>query len=161
MTTTLRIGPEEVLSPDIRQLLQEHLSDMHSISPAESAHALDVDAFSAPGIDFWTVRDGQMLLGCGALKELTPTEGEIKSMCTASGARRRGVATLMLAQLLEVARSRGYERVSLETGSDESIAPARRLYRSHGFIECPPFADYSLDPHSVFMTLCPGASLSS
>jgi putative acetyltransferase len=161
MTTTLRIEPEEVLSPDVRELLQEHLADMHSVSPAESVHALDVGAFSLPGIDFWTVRDGQLLLGCGALKELSPHEGEIKSMRTASGARRRGVATLMLAHLLEVGRSRGYERVSLETGSDEFFSPARRLYRSHGFVECQPFADYRPDPHSVFMTLGLGASPAS
>ncbi len=157
MTTTLRIEPEAVLPADVRQLLQEHLADMHSISPAESVHALDVDAFSTPGVDFWTVRDEEMLLGCGALKELSSKEGEIKSMRTASGARRRGVATLMLAHLLDVARGRGYERVSLETRSHEFIAPARQLYRSHGFIECPPFADYRLDPHSVFMTLHLGA----
>jgi putative acetyltransferase len=161
MTTTLRIEPEAVLSADVRQLLREHLADMHAISPAESVHALDVDAFSAPGIVFWTVRDGQMLLGCGALKELSPKEGEIKSMRTASSARRRGVATSMLSHLLEVARSRGYERVSLETGSDEFFAPARRLYRSYGFIECPPFADYRPDPHSVFMTMLLAASPAS
>mgnify|MGYP006206257749 CR=1 FL=1 len=161
MTTTLRIEPEAVLPADVRQLLQEHLADMHSISPAESVHALDVAAFSAPEIAFWTVRDGQMLLGCGALKELSPKQGEIKSMRTASGARRRGVATVMLAHLLDVARDRGYERVSLETGSDEFFAPARRLYRSRGFIECPPFADYRLDPHSVFMTMRLGASPAS
>ena len=77
-------------------------------------HALDVYAFSAPGIVFWTVRNGQMLLGCGALKELSPKQGEIKPMRTASGARRRGMATLMLAHLLDVARGRGYERVSIQ-----------------------------------------------
>lgn len=153
MTTTLRIEPEAVLPADVRELLQAHLADMHSISPAESVHALDVDAFSAPGIAFWTVRDEELLLGCGALKELAPKQGEIKSMRTASDARKRGVATLMLTHLLDVARSRGYERVSLETGSDDFFAPARQLYRSHGFVECPPFADYRPDPHSVFMTL--------
>lgn len=148
---------------DVHQLLSEHLADMFATSPAESVHALAHSALSAPSITFWTAREKGELLGCGALKLLdspyattqeSPTQyGEIKSMRTTAGARGRGVATLMLKHIVDEARRRDYQRVCLETGPQEYFAPARRLYVRNGFTECPPFADYSLDPHSVFMEL--------
>lgn len=143
---------------DVHLLLSEHLADMYATSPAESVHALDHSALAAPSITFWTAREDGNLLGCGALKLLgSPTgpvrQGEIKSMRTTASARGRGVATLMVGHILEDARTRNIERVYLETGTEDYFAPARRLYAKHGFTECPPFADYVLDPNSVFMEL--------
>jgi putative acetyltransferase len=143
---------------DVHQLLSEHLADMFATSPAESVHALDHSALSAPSITFWTAREDGGLLGCGALKLLhpptgSPTHGEIKSMRTTASARGRGVATLILRHILNDARARNLERIYLETGTGDYFAPARRLYPRNGFTECPPFADYTLDPNSVFMEL--------
>jgi len=143
---------------DVHLLLSEHLADMYATSPAESVHALDHSALIAPSITFWTAREDGNLLGCGALKLLgSPTgqsmHGEIKSMRTTATARGRGVAMLMLGHILEDARGRNLECVFLETGTEDYFAPARRLYARHGFTECPPFADYVLDPNSVFMEL--------
>ncbi|MBT2593757.1 GNAT family N-acetyltransferase [Arthrobacter sp. ISL-72] len=143
---------------DVHQLLNEHLADMFATSPAESVHALDHSALSAPSITFWTAREDGDLLGCGALKLLdSPPEsarnGEIKSMRTTATARGRGVATLMLRHILDDARTRNLQRIYLETGTEDYFAPARRLYVRNGFTECPPFADYVLDPNSVFMEL--------
>lgn len=149
----MRIHIDDPARPDVLALLEEHLRDMYELSPPESVHALDVQALKGPGITFWTVRDGEILLGCGALKELDAAHGEIKSMRTPHGLRRRGAGQAMLAHLINVARERGYKRLSLETGSMESFAPAQRLYESFGFVPCPPFADYRLDPYSLFMTL--------
>ena len=73
-------------------------------------------------------------------------------MRTTAAARGRGVAATLLAHLLDEARTRGYARVSLETGSQDYFAAARRLYERHGFTGCGPFGDYAPDPHSVFMT---------
>jgi putative acetyltransferase len=108
---------------------------------------------SHESITFWTAREDGALLGCGALKALASRHAEIKSMRTTTNARGRGVATLMLEHIVAEAGRLGYERVSLETGTEEYFAPARRLYARHGFTECPPFADYTLDPNSVFMEL--------
>jgi len=140
-------------SPDVRALLEEHLSDMYATSPAESVHALDIEALRLPELTFWTARDGGTLLGCGALKELGGAEAEIKSMRTSAASRGRGVAAAVLAAILSEARRRGHKRLNLETGPQEFFAPARRLYARHGFVECGPFADYAFDPYSVFMTL--------
>nr|WP_269215133.1 GNAT family N-acetyltransferase [Nocardioides sp. cx-173] len=111
----------------------------------------------APGVSFWTAvgEDGE-LLGCAALQELTPEHAELKSMRTATRHTRRGVASALLARVLEEARAAGYERVSLETGSFDFFAPARALYARHGFTECAPFGGYRPDPASTFMTLALG-----
>lgn len=150
---TLKITPADFTDERLIRLIDEHLADMHATSPAESVHALDHSGLQTDRVSMWTIsRDGE-LLGCGALKELGASEGEIKAMRTAAAARGAGIGARMLVFLLEQARERGYRRLSLETGSQPFFAPARRLYERHGFVECPPFADYALDPASVFMTL--------
>jgi putative acetyltransferase len=152
------IREDDLRGPEIAALLEAHLNLMRSISPPESVHALDLDALRAPEITFWTVWDGAILLGCGALKEIDPAHGEIKSMHTAQAARGKGVARHLLQHVLEEARQRGYRRLSLETGSTGDFAAARGLYAGFGFAFCGPFADYALDPFSVFMTLELGAA---
>lgn len=144
---------DDLCGPEIAALLQEHLNDMHAVSPRESVHALDLDALKNPEISFWTIWEDQRLAGCGALKELSASHGEIKSMRTATDFRRRGVAKAMLTHLLAVARRRRYQRLSLETGSQPFFEPAQKLYAGFGFQLCAPFAEYRNDPNSVFMTL--------
>lgn len=126
---------------------------MHELSPPESVHALDVTGLQRPEVTFWSVRDEDRLLGCGALKELDSEHGEVKSMRTPQSLRRRGAGRAVLKHIIEEARRRGYKRLSLETGSMEAFRPAWRLYESVGFRYCGPFADYKPDPNSVFMTL--------
>jgi putative acetyltransferase len=144
---------DDLRGPEIRALLEEHLRHMHEISPPESVHALDLHALRHPSVTFWTAWSGPELLGCGALKELDPTHGEVKSMRAASAHRRTGVAREILRRILMEARTRGYLRLSLETGSQAEFLPARRLYEGHGFSYCGPFSGYVEDPNSVFMTL--------
>jgi putative acetyltransferase len=148
----MKIVIDDLNGPEIQVLLQEHLESMKLYSPPESIHALDFEALRKPEITFWTAWENGDLLGCGALKELDAQHGEIKSMRTAARHRRRGVAKAVLMHILEEARQRGYKRLSLETGSNEAFALARNLYAAMGFTYCEPFADYRLDPYSVFMT---------
>lgn len=142
----------ELTAPDVQDLLARHLAGMAEHSPPESIHALDLDALASADITFWTVREGSHLLGCGALKQLTPTHGEIKSMRTAAAHLGKGVATFLLDHIIDVAKERGYERLSLETGSGAAFEPAHALYLKNGFEFCGPFADYRPDPFSRFMT---------
>jgi putative acetyltransferase len=138
--------------PQVTQLLRLHLDDMAVHSPPESIHALDIDALCAPHITFWAAwRDGA-LLGCGALSELDATHGEIKSMRTHAAYLRQGVAGRLLNTIMATAKQRNYVRISLETGSMEAFAPARRLYEINGFELCKPFGHYELDRNSLFMT---------
>ena len=149
----MRIEADDLLRPQIHALLEEHLQNMRAITLAESVHALDIDRLRQPSITFWSAWEGDQLLGCGALKELDAAHGEIKSMRTPAALRRRGAGRAILAHIVGVARSRGYERLSLETGAHAAFAPAHRLYEAFGFVRCGPFGDYRPDPNSVFMTL--------
>ena len=146
------IRPDDVLGPEMRRLIREHLAGMHQHSPPESVHALGLEALRQPGISVWSAWDGPELLGCGALKELDAAHGEVKSMRTATPHLRKGVAAALLTYIIAEARRRRYARLSLETGSGAAFEPARALYARFGFEECGPFADYIADPYSFFMT---------
>ncbi|NYF09305.1 putative acetyltransferase [Leifsonia sp. AK011] len=148
----MKIDSDDPTSPDVRPLLEEHLRDMWATSPPESVHALDPETLAGTDIEFFTAREDGAVIGCGALKHLDATHGEFKSMRTSAGARGRGVASALLEHLLGVARERGYERVSLETGAEDYFEPARRLYERYGFIPCEPFAAYTDDPNSVYLS---------
>ncbi|GAA4797336.1 GNAT family N-acetyltransferase [Lysobacter hankyongensis] len=144
---------DDLSGPEIARLLQEHLDEMFLHSPPESVHALDLEKLRRPEITFWTVWKDGALMGCGALKALDASHGEIKSMRTARDHLRKGVAATLMRHILRVARERGYRRLSLETGSPDAFLPARAMYERFGFEECGPFADYVEDPYSVFMTI--------
>ena len=149
----MQIRIDDLQGPQIVALLHTHVEFCRAASPPESAHVLDLDGLRTPEITFWSVWDGPDLIGCGALKQLGPAHGEVKSMHTAANHRGRGIGLAVLKQIVAEARSRGYRRLSLETGSMEAFAPARALYSGFGFRECPPFGSYRLDPNSAFMTL--------
>jgi putative acetyltransferase len=149
----MKIRVDDLRGPEIAELLATHVAFCRASSPPESTHVLDLDALRSPEIMFWSAWDGVNLLACAALKELDATHGEIKSMHTAARHRSRGVGLALLRHIVAEARSRGYRRLSLETGSMEAFAAARALYARFGFVVCPPFGEYRLDPNSVFMTL--------
>jgi putative acetyltransferase len=149
----MTIVPGDLGDPRIIELLRLHLARARAESPPCSVHALDLTGLQSPGIRFRAAWEGEVLLGVGALKTLSPTHGELKSMHTAEAQRGRGVGGAMLRHLVALAREQGFTRLSLETGSMAYFDAARALYRRHGFTECGPFADYVLDPNSVYMTL--------
>ncbi|WP_062269200.1 GNAT family N-acetyltransferase [Endozoicomonas arenosclerae] len=146
----MNIKIDDLSGREIAQLLKAHLDDMYTHSPAESVHALDIEKLKSPDITFWSAWVGSHLAGCGALKMLSPQEGEIKSMKTAPQFTRQGVASSLLKTILDEAERRQYQTVYLETGSMEHFEPACRLYERFGFQNCEPFGDYKEDPNSLF-----------
>jgi putative acetyltransferase len=149
----MRIIQGDLSNPRVAELLRIHLTNARSETAPGSAHALDAMGLQSPDISFWTIWNDETLVGFGALKELSAGHGEVKSMHTAQSMRRQGVARAMLRHIIATARARGMSRLSLETGSWDYFRPAHALYKSHGFVECPPFANYALDPNSIFMSL--------
>lgn len=149
----MRILRGDLTDPRIIALLGYHFDMCHAVTPPGSAHVFDVSRLATPDVDFWAAWDGDALLGVGAMKPLDAAHGEVKSMHTAQAARRRGVGSAMLSHIIHVSRQRGLTRLSLETGSFGYFAPAVALYKSHGFVQCPPFGDYKPDPNSLFLTL--------
>lgn len=148
----MHIITDDLQGAQIRALLEEHFAGMLANSPADSCHFLDFDGLRAGNVTFWSIWDGENLAGCGALKEIGPDHGEIKSMRTHRAHLRKGAASRMLDHIIATAKDRGYKRLSLETGSAPAFEPALSLYRAYGFADCPPFADYKPDPFSIFMT---------
>jgi putative acetyltransferase len=148
----MRIVEDDLSGPQIARFLQEHIQEMHSTTPAESVHAVDLEGLRKPEITFWSVMDGDAVVGCGAIKRLDSAHAELKSMRTTATRKRSGIASLLLEHILAEAKRMGFTRVSLETGSAGFFLPARRLYEKFGFEHCEPFAGYRPDPNSVFMT---------
>lgn len=152
MQTTIDIRPDDLSGEPTRRLIARHLAGMHDTSPAESVHALDLDALGDPSVSFWSAWIDGELAGIGALKALDAERGELKSMRVDDRFLGAGVGRALLRHILADARRRGMTSLWLETGSTEEFLPAQRLYASEGFVECGPFEGYTLDPFSVFMT---------
>lgn len=148
----MQIKRDDLTHPEIKTLLKRHADEMDANSPPGSCHYLDLEGLRGPEISFWSVWDGDQLLGCGALKELESQHGEIKSMHVHTDARGRGIADRMLKHIMAEAYQRSCTRLSLETGSKPAFIPARKLYEKYGFEECPPFGGYQMNVHSVYMT---------
>ncbi|MEV5893268.1 GNAT family N-acetyltransferase [Nonomuraea fuscirosea] len=148
----VRIVVDDLSGERIAAFLREHMREMRSTTPEESVHALDLDGLRRPEVTFWSAWDGEAVVGCGAVKRLDAAHAEVKSMRTAAERKRTGIASLLMEHILIEAKSMGFARLSLETGSTEFFLPARRLYERFGFAYCEPFADYRPDVHSVFMT---------
>jgi putative acetyltransferase len=149
----VEVRPDDLSGPEVQALLADHLAGMHATSPPGSVHALDLGALRAPGVTFWSAYVGGGLAGCGALKELSATAGEVKSMRTAPAYLRRGVAAAVLTTIVGAARERGYAELLLETGHGPDFDAAHGLYRRFGFAETGPFGAYVEDPFSCFFRL--------
>lgn len=147
------IAAADPFDEDTRALLQAQLAFARAVTPPGHVHALDIDGLGDPAVTFFGARRDGVLLAVGALRQLDETHGKLKSMHTAAAARGQGLGRAMVDHVLSVARERGYRRVSLETGTMEAFAPARRLYERLGFARCEPFGPYTSNPHSVCMTL--------
>jgi putative acetyltransferase len=151
--TELRIVEDDVSGKAIRALIALHLQGMHANSPACKVHALPVEALRAADVTFYSAWAGDALAGMGAIRHLAPDHGEVKSMRVAPAFLRQGVGEAVLRHLLQIARARGYARVSLETGRGPAFDQAIALYRKYGFVDCPAFADYVPDGFSQCLTL--------
>lgn len=149
---SLTFQPDDLDSNDVQALLAYHFEQMRETSPPEACHVLPIDGLRDPAVTFWSAREDNVLLGVGALKQLARDHGEVKSMRTAPAALGLGVGRKVLHHIVVEARSRGYRRLSLETGSTEPFAAALRLYETEGFHPCGPFADYQDTPFTRFFT---------
>ena len=149
----IRIEQDDASRPQVLALLEEHLRNMYELSSPDKVFAFDASKLKAPDVTFWTAWQDDLLLGCAALKELSSTEGEIKSMRTPSVRRRTGTGRTLLNHIIDVARARAYQTLYLQTGCHHAFVPAQTLYRSAGFGVCGPFGSYRENGNSVFMSL--------
>ena len=139
--------------PQVNELLTKHFVELRSVSPEGSTHVLDIPGLKDPSIKFWSLWDAEKLIGCGALKLLEKEHGEFKSLRVADKFRKNGMGEKIILHLIDKAKQIGIKKLSTETGAGEFFAPARKLFKKFGFIECKPFAHYKKDPNSCYYTL--------
>ncbi len=149
---SIEVRPDDLSSAEVQALIAEHLAGMHGNSPPGHVHALAIEGLQRPEITFWSAWEEDRLCGCGGLKELDRHSGEIKSMRTRARFLRRGVGQAILDEIFSTARSRGYQRLYLETGTGDAFEPSHRLYLKNGFDWCGSFGDYRATDFNVFMT---------
>ncbi len=152
MRMEIKIDRDDLSDGAIAELLNAHLQEMHKYSPPESIHAIDAEELKDPSITFWAARINDELVGCGALKALSPSSGEVKSMKTNDSHLRKGIGAKLLSEIICEAEGRSYSAISLETGSNDAFRPAIAMYEKYGFVECGSFGDYKPDPYSKFFT---------
>jgi putative acetyltransferase len=149
----VQITQESPLGADLSLLMARHTADMHADTPPESIHMMDAGQLAQASVRFFVMRDAGVPIAMGAIKEIAPQHGEIKSMHVLAEYRGQGLSKKMLDHLIDSAHSAGFTRLSLETGTQAMFAPAKKLYETAGFTQCPPFADYFEDPNSLYLTL--------
>jgi len=145
------IAQEPLTSPDARALvalLDAELTERYP-NPADNHLTLAVDEVSEGRGVFLVARAGDHPVGCGAMRRIDRTTGEIKRMYVAPPERGRGLGARLLAELERHARALGLRRLVLETGErqPESI----RLYEKSGFTRIACFGEYLETPASVCM----------
>lgn len=149
----ITIRPVEPTERGVGDLIAFHLSGMVSNSPRESVFALDASGLSAPNISLFAAFEDDTCLSIGALKKLTATLGEIKSMRTADVALGRGIGTLVLEHIMDKARKNGMKTLVLETGTGVGFEAAHHLYKKYGFLPAAAFGSYKQTEFNRFFSL--------
>ena len=138
--------------PEVNELLKKHFIELRSVSPEGSAHVLDIPGLKVPTIRFWSLWDGNELIGCGALKFLDKKHGEFKSIRVHDNFRNKGNGIIVIKHLIKEAKKLKIKRISIETGAGKFFVPARKLFKKCNFEPCKPFAHYKEDVNSIYLT---------
>lgn len=153
MTHSLTIIPDDLSGSQIQALLEFHQVDALAKSPPGTSYALNVTGLITPDITVYSAWWGEALMGCVALKEMNAHQGELKSMRTAPGFVRKGVATRLLDHIINISKARGYQTLCLETGTNGAYTAAVALYMKHGFVSGPVYGEYVESPHNQYFYL--------
>ena len=100
------------------------------------------EEFDPPGGGFLVLQHEGRTVAGGGIRRWSADTCEVKRMWTAPDQRRRGHAMVILRGLEDLARSRGYGRVRLETGPAQPEALA--LYTRAGYTRIPVYGRYPL-----------------
>ena len=89
---------------EVDKLLRKHFIELRSVSPEGSTHVLDIPGLKISSIKFWSLWDNDQLIGCGALKFLSETHGEFKSIRVADKYRKKGMGEKIISHLIAEAK---------------------------------------------------------
>ena len=135
----VRLEPPD--TADARWCLGEYYRELAErfeagFDPAKGGPVRDEEMTPPAGFFFVARLDGRPV-GCGALRRVDETTGEIKRMWTAPAARGLGVARRIIATIEATARRSGWSTLRLDT--NRALKEAQALYRKLGFEEVAPF----------------------
>ncbi len=142
------VAPGDPREAQATALLKQSHALMQELFEPEENYFLDIDELCVPSIRFFVARDGDKVLGTGALS-LKDGYGEVKSMFVDPARRGAGVADAVLSAIEAEARAENLPVLRLETS--ERLAAAVKLYARHGFTPCALFGDYQPNTSSLFM----------
>ena len=138
---------------EVHELLDKHFIELRSVSPEGSTHVLDIAGLKDPSIKFWSLWEGNDLMGSGALKFLDKEHGEFKSIRVSDKFRGKKNGLKVINHLINEAKKLKIKKISLETGAGNFFLPARKLFNKCGFKTCEPFSHYKNDVNSTYMTM--------
>jgi GNAT superfamily N-acetyltransferase len=139
----LAIAVEPPESPDARWCLERYFLELAErfdagFDPA-NGNMLTGEEMTPPAGWLLVARLEGAPVGCGALKRLDKTAGEIKRVWTAPSVRGLGVASRLMDRLEALAAEQGFRAVRLDT--NKTLTEARRLYLKRGYGEVPRYND--------------------
>ena len=137
---------------EVNELLKKHFIELRAASPEGSTHVLDIPGLKVSSIKFWSLWEGDNLLGCGALKFLEKGHGEFKSIRVHDNFRNKGNGIKIVKHLIEEAKKLNIVKLSIETGAGKFFEPARKLFKRCNFEPCEPFAHYKNDINSIYLS---------
>ena len=137
----------------VHDLLVKHFVELRTVSPEGSAHVLNIADLKSRSIKFWSLWEGEELMGVGALKFINKVHGEFKSIRVNDKFRNKGYGLKVINHLIYEARKLNIEQLSLETGAGSFFQNARKLFTKCGFKTCEPFSHYEKDVNSIYMSI--------
>lgn len=134
--------PEHIQLQDYSPVLQKDLFEfLHKCMP-ESGRTFEplgrhqsVTAIPDTFLTFWCLTDGDEIIGCCAVKALSPDNCELKMMYLYSRYQGMGLGRKLLTHAIQYAAARGYQKMLLDSTLESRSAIC--LYRKNGFYEIP------------------------
>lgn len=133
-------------NPDTVALVERLNAELAAVATEPGENHFDLTSAEVTGDAGWMVRaryDGR-LVGCGALRRIEPTVGEVKRMFVDESVRGSKIGAAILDQLELAATRIGIEELKLETGPRQVAATG--LYERAGYEPCPCWGEYLLSP---------------
>ena len=144
----ITIAEESPLQPEISALIAELNATLLALTPAEFCHHMTVEQMAGPETTVFIARRDGEVVGCGALRRIDATSGEVKRMFVRPALQGAGLGGRILSAIEEKALAEGINTLMLETG--HNFHAAFRVYERAGFERRGAFGDYSESPFTVF-----------
>ena len=144
----MRLRETGLDSPEVERLIaswnEELAAAIPGHRPGERSRVAAAE-FVPPGGVFLVATSDGAALGCGGVRRLGPTTGEVKRLFVARAARGRGVGRILLDALEQRARALGFDALRLDTAAGHDAAIA--LFQASGYAPIERYNDNPMARH--------------